>query len=86
MTTLIKDKLLKRGELKYLGDTFENVNNSSIRDVTAERGTVEQKSILCGDSEFSIRDIIADCYLRGDVLPSGMIDLSKELLKERGLL
>ena len=43
MTTMIKDKLLKRGELKYLADTLRNGDVSSIRDVIAERGTVEQK-------------------------------------------
>lgn len=86
MTILIKDKLLQRCEIKYLADTFENVDASSIRDVIAKRGTVKQKSILCGDSEFSIRDEIADHYLRGGVLSSDMVDLDKEVLKERGLL
>lgn len=60
MTTTIKDKLLKRGELKYLADTLRNGDVSSIRGVIAERGTVEQKSILCGNAEFSIRDTIVD--------------------------
>lgn len=86
MTTMIKDKLLKRGELKYLADTLRNGDVSSIRDVIAKRGTVEQKSILCDDSEFSIRDAIADRYLNGEVLPSEMVGLAKEVLKERGLL
>ena len=30
MTTTIKDKLLKRGELKYLADTLRNGDVSSI--------------------------------------------------------
>lgn len=86
MTTMIKDKLLKRGELKYLADTLRNGDVSSIRDVIAERGTVEQKSILCGNAEFSIRDTIGDRYLNGEVLSSEMVGLAKEVLKERGLL
>ena len=52
MTATIKDKLLKRGELKYLADTLRNGDVSSIRDAVAERGTVKQKSILCGNAEF----------------------------------
>lgn len=86
MATSIKDTLLKRGELRYLADIMKNEDVSAMRDIIAERGTVEQKSILCGDSEFSIRDTIADRYLRGEVLPSKMIGLAKEVLKERGLL
>lgn len=86
MTTTIKDKLLKRGELKYLADTLRNGDVSSIRDVIAERGTVEQKSILCGNAEFSIRDAIVDHYLRGEVLSSKLVGVVKEVLKERGLM
>ena len=86
MTTTIKDKLLKRGELKYLADTLRNGDVSSIRDVIAERGTVEQKSILCGNTEFSIRDAIVDHYLRGEVLSSKLVGAAKEVLKERGLM
>ena len=86
MTTTIKDKLLKRGELKYLADTLNNGNVNSIRDAVATRGTVEQKSILCDDSEFSIRDAIVDRYLNGEVLSSEVVGLAKEVLKERGLL
>lgn len=86
MTTTIKDKLLKRGELKYLADTLRNGDVSSIRDVIAERGTVEQKSILCGNAEFSIRDAIVDYYLRGEVLSSKLVGVAKEVLKERGLM
>ena len=86
MTTSIKDTLVKRGELKYLADTLNNGNVNSIRDVVLTRGTVEQKSILCDDSEFSIRDVITDHYLNGEVLSSEMVGLAKEVLKERGLL
>lgn len=86
MTTLIKDKLLKRGELKYLADTLKDSDVSSIRDVIAERGTVEQKSILCGNAEFSIRDVITDHYLRGGVVPSAVVGIAREVLRERGLL
>ena len=86
MTTSIKDTLVKRRELKYLADTLNNGNVNSIRDVVLTRGTVEQKSILCDDSEFSIRDAIADHYLNGEVLSSEMVGLAKEVLKERGLL
>lgn len=86
MSTTIKDKLLKRGELKYLADTLRNIDVSSIRDVIAERGTMEQKSILCGNAEFSIRDAIVDHYLRGEVLSSKLVVVSKEVLKEGGLI
>ena len=86
MTTMIKDKLLKRGELKYLADTLRNGDVSLIRDVIAERGTVEQKSILCGNAEFSIRDAIVDHYLRGEVLSCKLVGVAKEVLKERGLM
>lgn len=86
MTTLIENTLLKRGKLKYLADTLKDGDISSIRDVIAERGTVEQKSILCDDSEFSIRDAITDRYLNGEVLSSEVVGLAKEVLKERGLL
>lgn len=86
MTTLIENTLLKRGKLKYLADTLKNGDVSSIRDVIVERGTVERKSILCDDSEFSIRDTIVDRYLNGKVLPSEMVGLAKEVLRERGLL
>lgn len=86
MTTSIKDTLVKRRELKYLADTLNNGNVNSIRDVVLTGGTVEQKSILCDDSEFSIRDAIADRYLNGEVLSSEMVGLAKEVLKERGLL
>lgn len=86
MATSIKDTLVKRGELKYPADTLKNGDVSSIRDVIAERGTVEQKSILCDDSEFSIRDAIVDRYLNGKVLPSEMVGLAKEVLRERGLI
>lgn len=86
MSTTIKDKLLKRGELKYLADTLRNSDVSSIRDVIAERGTMEQKSILCGNAEFSIRDAIVDHYLRGEVLSSKLVGVSKEVLKEGGLI
>ena len=86
MNTTIKDKLLKSGELKYLADTLRNSDVSSIRDVIAERGTMEQKSILCGNAEFSIRDAIVDHYLRGEVLSSKLVGVSKEVLKEGGLI
>lgn len=86
MTTSIKDTLVKRRELKYLADTLNNGNVNSIRDVVVTRGTVGQKSILCDDSEFSIRDAIGDRYLNGEVLSSDMVGLAKEVLKERGLL
>lgn len=86
MTTTIKDKLLKRGELKYLADALRNGDVSSIRDVIAERGTIEQKSILCGNVEFSIRDAIVDHYLRGEILPSKLVGVVKEVLKEGGLI
>ena len=86
MTTTIKDKLLKRGELKYLADTLRNGDVSSIRGVIAERGTVEQKSILCRNAEFSIRDAIVDHYLRGEVLSNKLVGVAKEVLKERGLM
>ena len=86
MTTMIKDKLLKRGELKYLADTLRNGDVSSIRDVIAEIGTVEQKSILCGNAEFLSRDAIVDHYLRGEVLSSKLVSVAKEVLKERGLM
>lgn len=86
MATSIKDTLVKRGELKYLADTLNNGNVNSIRDAVATRGTVEQKSILCDDSEFLIRDAITDRYLNGEVLSSEMVGLAKEVLKERGLL
>lgn len=87
MTATIKDKLLKRGELKYLADTLINGNViSSIRDVIVERGTMEQKSILCGNAEFSIRDTIVDHYLRGEVLSSKLVGAAKEVLKEGGLI
>lgn len=86
MTTSIKDILVKRGELKFLADTLKNGYVSSIRDAVAERGTVKQKSILCDDSEYSIRDAIADRYLNGEVLPSEIVGLAKEILRERGLL
>lgn len=77
---------MKRGELKYLADTLRNSGVSSIRDVIAERGTMEQKSILCDNVEFSIRDAIVDHYLRGEVLSSKLVGVSKEVLKERGLI
>lgn len=77
---------MKRGELKYLADTLRNSDVSSIRDVIAERGTMEQKSILCDNVEFSIRDAIVDHYLRGEVLSSKLVGVSKEVLKERGLI
>ena len=86
MTTTIKDTLLKRDKLKYLAGTLNNGNVNSIRDAVATRGTVEQKSILCDDSEFSIRDAIVDRYLNGEVLSSEVVGLAKEVLKERGLL
>ena len=86
MTATIKDRLLKRGELKYLADTLRNGDVSSIRDAVAERGTVKQKSILCGNAEFSIRDAIVDHYLRGEVLSSKLVGVAKEVLKERGLM
>lgn len=86
MTTTIKDKLLKRGELKYLADTLKNADVSSMRDAIARQGTVEQKSILCGNAEFSIRDTIVDHYLRGEVLSSKLVGVAKEVLKERGLM
>lgn len=85
MTTSIIDTLVKRGELKFLTDTLKNSDVSSIQDAVAERGTVKQKSILCDNAEFSIRDAIADHYLRGEVLPSKLVDMAKEVLKERGL-
>ena len=77
---------MKRGELKYLADTLRNSDVSSIRDVIAERGTMEQKSIPCDNVEFSIRDAIVDHYLRGEVLSSKLVGVSKEVLKERGLI
>lgn len=86
MTTTTKDKSLKRDKLKYLADTLNNGNVNSIRDAVATRGTVEQKSILCDDSEFSIRDAIVDHYLRGEVLSSKLVGVAKEVLKERGLM
>ena len=86
MNTSIKDTQVKRGELKYLANTLSNGNVNSIRDAVATRGTVEQKSILCDDSEFSIRDAIVDRYLNGEALSSEMAGLAKEVLKERGLL
>lgn len=86
MTTLIKDTLVRRGEMKYLVDPLNNGNINSIRDVVVTRGTVEQKSILCDDSEFSIRDAIVDRYLNDEVLSSEMVGLAKEVSRERGLL
>lgn len=86
MTTSIKDTLVKRGELKFLTDTLKNGDISSIRDVAIKRGTVEQKSILCNNAEFSIRDAIADHYLCGEVLPIKLVGVAKEVLKERGLI
>ena len=86
MTTTIKDTLLKRDKLKYLVDPLNNGNINSIRDVVVTRGTVEQKSILCDDSEFSIRDAIVDRYLNDEVLSSEMVGLAKEVSRERGLL
>lgn len=77
---------MRRGELKYLADTLRNSDVSSVRDVIAERGTMEQKSILCDNVEFSIRDAIVDHYLRGEVLSSKLVGVSKEVLKERGLI
>lgn len=86
MTTSIKDTLVRRGEMKYLVDPLNNGNINSIRDVVVTRGTVEQKSILCDDSEFSIRDVIVDRYLNDEVLSSEMVGLAKEVSRERGLL
>jgi hypothetical protein len=86
MTTSIKDTLVRRGEMKYLVDPLNNGNINSIRDVVVTRGTVEQKSILCDDSEFSIRDAIVDRYLNDEVLSSEMVGLAKEVSRERGLL
>ena len=86
MTTSIKDTLVRRGEMKYLVDPLNNGDINSIRDVVVTRGTVEQKSILCDDSEFSIRDAIVDRYLNDEVLSSEMVGLAKEVSRERGLL
>lgn len=86
MTTSIKDTLVRRGEMKYLVDPLNNGNINSIRDVVVTRGTVERKSILCDDSEFSIRDAIVDRYLNDEVLSSEMVGLAKEVSRERGLL
>lgn len=86
MTTSINEILLKRSELKYLTDALKNSDVSSIRDVILERGTARQKSILCGDLDFSVRDVIVDHYLNNVCLPNEILDSTREVLKERGLL
>ena len=86
MTTSINEILLKRGELKYLTDTLKNSDVSSMRDVILERGTAGQKSILCGDLDFSVRDVIVDHYLHNVCLPNETLDSVKKILKERGII
>lgn len=86
MTTSINEILLKRGELKYLTDTLKNSDVSSVRDVILERSTARQKSILCGDLDFSVRDVIVDHYVHNVFLPNETLNSVKKILKERGIV
>ena len=86
MTVSVRDLLVKRGELKFIGSTLGDYKCDSVRDVILERGTTKQKESLCYESNVSIRDVIVDHYLHNVCLPNETLDSVKEILKERGIV